>query len=127
MSEDFSRKANESLKAARILFEAECYDSCISRCYYAMFQFSVAVLNKYGIHPPNKAEYKHAWVQAAVAKVLIKRKGLLPAKMASYLPDTLNIREEADYEPVEVSKKRTKRALAKASEFIEKLQEVYES
>lgn len=94
-----------------------------------MFQFSIAVLKKFGIKPPNEAEYKHAWVQAAVAQVLIKRKGLLPAKLAGYLPDTLNIREEADYEPVEVSKKRTKRTkrtLAKASEFIEKLQEVYE-
>lgn len=125
MNEDYYRKAIDTLKAARILFEAECNDSCISRCYYSMFQFSVAVLNKYGIKPPNEAEYKHAWVQAAVAKVLIKRRGLLPAKLASYLPETLSIREEADYEPIEVSKKRTKRTLAKASEFIEKLQEVY--
>ena len=92
-----------------------------------MFQFSIAVLKKYGIKPPNEAEYKHAWVQAAVAQVLIKRKGLVPSKLAGYLPDTLNIREEADYESVEVSKKRTKRTLAKASEFIEKLQEVYET
>lgn len=38
-----------------------------------------------------------------------------------------HIREEADYESVEVSKKRTKRTLAKASDFIEKLQEVYET
>lgn len=124
MVEDYAAKALESLKAARILLEAECYDSCISRCYYAMFQMAVAALEKLGIRPPKEGEYGHAWVQAAVAQELIRSRGLLPGKMASFLPDVLKIREEADYEPIMVGKKRARRTLRRTTEFIEQLQEV---
>ncbi|MCD5417142.1 HEPN domain-containing protein [Candidatus Bipolaricaulota bacterium] len=124
MVEDYATKALESLKAARILLEAGCYDSCISRCYYAMFQMAVAALEKLGIRPLKEGEYGHAWVQAAVAQELIRRRGLLPRKMASFLPDVLKIREEADYEPIKVGKKRARRTFRRTTEFIEQLQEV---
>jgi uncharacterized protein (UPF0332 family) len=38
--EDYGRKAQKSLKAARVLFEIELYDSSASRSYYAMFQMA---------------------------------------------------------------------------------------
>ncbi len=115
-------KARESLKSASILFEAECYDSCASRCYYAMFQMAIAALAHLGIRPPQGDGYSHAWVQAAVARELIHRRKILPAKRARALPDALELRREADYRETSLGRKRTGRMLRNCQEFVEHLQ-----
>lgn len=122
--EDYAAKSRECLKSARILFQADCYNSCISRCYYAMFQMAIAALNKHGIKSPVEGKYGHSWVQAAVATAFVHRRKLLPGKLASYLPDVLKLRREADYESSGMGKKVAERTLAKATEFIEKLEVV---
>lgn len=42
--EDLIKKAGKFLKTAKLAFESEDYDSCASRCYYAMFFTTEAVL-----------------------------------------------------------------------------------
>lgn len=41
---DLIRKAKKFLKTAKLAFDSEDYDSCVSRCYYAMFFMAEAVL-----------------------------------------------------------------------------------
>ncbi|MBI3660397.1 HEPN domain-containing protein [Candidatus Acetothermia bacterium] len=120
-------KARESLKSARILFEAECYDSCASRCYYAMFQMAVAALIKLGIQQPSRRErYSHDWVQATVSRELIHRRKILPAHMANALPNALELRIRADYRENQLSRKPAERMLKKCEEFMNCLyQEVF--
>ena len=122
--EDYVSKAQKSLKAARILFEAELYDSCISRCYYAMFQVAVATVAELGIRPPKEGAYSHSWVQAVIAQEVIHRRKRLPRKFASYLPLVLELRQEADYKEVEVSRKKAERAVRMAMEFLEGVKRV---
>lgn len=124
MLQDYIYKALESLKAVRILFGAECYNSRVSRCYYAMFQMAIAALERFGIKPRREGEYKHFWVQAAVAGELIRKRKILPGKLASSLPDALKLREQADYGTLNIGKKRAERALRKTTEFIKCLEEV---
>ncbi len=112
----YQDKAKESLKAARILFEAECYDSCVSRCYYAMFQMAIATLHQQGIYPP--MGYSHAWVQAAVARELVHRRKLLPARLVGAMPDALKLRVEADYSESSLGRRRAQRLLRTCQEFI---------
>ncbi len=105
----YREKARGSLKSARILFEADCYNSRVSRCYYAMFQMAVAALAQLGIHPPREERYSHAWVQAAVARELIHRRKIFPMNLARALPDALELRREADYRELSLGRKRTER------------------
>jgi len=121
---DYVEKSHESLKSARILFEAECFNSCINRLYYAMFQMAVAILIKFGIKSPKESEYGHAWVQAALAKELIYRRKLIPGKFSSYLPSMMELRREADYKETSLSKKRTERGLKHGMEFIQILERI---
>lgn len=121
---EYKNKALESLKAARILFEAECYNSCVSRCYYAMFQMAITALVKFGIRPPRRREYEHAWVQASFAREFIHRKKSLPSGMAGLLSEVIEFRHEADYWETSFGRKRTGRVLRKASDFVKAVQEV---
>ena len=111
MPNDYAEKASNSFKAARILFEAECYDSCVSRCYYA-------ILRHMGIRPPKEGKYEHDWVQAAVAGQLVRRRKLSPRSIASFLPVVLKLREEADYDISSIGRERASRTLRKAKDFI---------
>lgn len=46
---DCVNKARKFFRSARILFDCGDYDSCVSRCYYAMFFMAEAVLFSKGI------------------------------------------------------------------------------
>lgn len=124
LHEGYAIKARESLQSARMLFRADCCSSCVSRCYYAMFQMALAALYRRGIKPPVEGRYSHAWVHAAVATEFIHKRKLLLGKMASYLPDALKLRIEADYESGGVGKKVAERTLAKATAFLDEMEEV---
>ncbi|MBI4722578.1 MAG: HEPN domain-containing protein [Candidatus Stahlbacteria bacterium] len=41
---DLTKKAEKFLKTAKLVFDSKDYDSCTSRCYYAMFFMAEAVL-----------------------------------------------------------------------------------
>lgn len=103
------------------MFEAELYDPCTSRCYYAMFQMAVATVTKLGIKPPKEGTYSHSWVQAVIAQEVIHRRKRMPRKFASYLPLVLELRQEADYQEVEMSRKKAEKALRMAMAFLEVL------
>jgi len=62
-------------------------------------------------------EYK--WVQAEFAGKLIKSRKVYPAKLKSYLPEMLAIREKADYKTDKVNKKKAAEQLCMAKEMLD--------
>ncbi|KAF0152459.1 MAG: HEPN domain protein [Ignavibacteria bacterium] len=46
---DLTKKSEKFLKTAKLVFDSEDYDSCVSRCYYAMFFMAEAALLSKGL------------------------------------------------------------------------------
>jgi uncharacterized protein (UPF0332 family) len=51
-----STKATDSLAAAMVLLEAEKYDACASRAYYAVYQASWHCFESLGLNPDRDAD-----------------------------------------------------------------------
>ncbi len=114
-------KAEEALRAAEVCFDAGLYDSCASRCYYAMFWAGIGCLEKIG-YPPQK--WSHTGLASVVGRELAKKRQLFPSALASRLGDGYDLRRQADYERRGVGKKRVERALNWARRFMARAREV---
>ena len=84
-------RAQESLVAAKELFENQHFDSCASRAYYAAFYTATALLlrNEYRFR-------KHSGVVAAVHERFVKT-GKLDKKIGKDLSWLFELRSTADY------------------------------
>jgi uncharacterized protein (UPF0332 family) len=120
MKEEFIEKALESLKAAGLLYDSECHNSCVSRCYYAMFQIAIAALLNEGIKLP-EGSLKHEWVQSQFSGLLVWRRKIYSDEYANYLHSALSIRIDADYKHEKVSKNKTQDLLKKTKKFVEEI------
>jgi uncharacterized protein (UPF0332 family) len=65
-------KAKEALKAAELCCENGLYNSCASRCYYAMFWAAIAALEWIG-YPPQKWRLKQLAITVPNRDNLCKR------------------------------------------------------
>jgi len=115
MTTDFFYKAKDNLKVAQWSFDNGYYDACANRAYYSALQSAIAALADNGIKR-ERMEYK--WVQAEFAGKLIKSRKVYPAKLKSYLPEMLAIREKADYKTDKVNKKKAAEQLCMAKEML---------
>ena len=116
MTTDFFYKAKDNLKVAQWSFDNGYYDACANRAYYSALQSAIAALADNGIKR-ERMEYK--WVQAEFAGKLIKSRKVYPAKLKSYLPEMLAIREKADYKTDKVNKKKAAEQLCMAKEMLD--------
>src|SRR5688572_11637371 len=108
----FLAKAEESLAGAESEFANGRFNNGANRCYYACFQAAVSALMRAGVRPRCAAtEWGHAFVQAAFAGQLIKRRKLYPADARSALSDTYALRQAADYKADQVTQREASRAL----------------
>jgi uncharacterized protein (UPF0332 family) len=120
----YLEKAIESLAGAESEYANNRYNNCANRCYYAMFQAAIAALIAAGIRPAGvRAQWEHEFVQARFAGVLIKRRKLYPADLASSFAPTQRARLTADYDPVAVSKREAERALESAHKLVSVVKE----
>lgn len=105
-------KAEDSLKAATILFEQNIYGSSISESYYAMYYLAQACLYSVEIN------YKtHAAVISAFSKNFVKE-GLISTLSGRRLSKALEERIRSDYEFThKPSKEKAKELLIYASEL----------
>lgn len=85
-------KAQESLRAARILGKEDLHDFAISRAYYTMFYVAKAILLGQGL-----SFSKHSAVVAAFGERFAKT-GLVPANFHRYLLDGEDSRHVGDYD-----------------------------
>jgi len=102
--EAYLAKATECLKVAHWCFEEGCPNSCVNRCYFAMFQAAVAALIDAGVRP-SKNIWRHDWVQAEFSRQLIKRSKIYPSVLRTYLQDALTHRNGADYSSLPISQR----------------------
>jgi uncharacterized protein (UPF0332 family) len=115
MKIEFLNKAKENLEAAQICFNSGFYNACANRAYYAAFQGSIAALDDIGIKSKNN---DHKWVQITFSSELIKRRKVYPAKLKSYLPNLLTIRNQSDYQTRDVSKRLASQQISNAKEML---------
>jgi len=111
----FAEKATENLNAAKLLLENEMFNASASRAYYAAFFAGVRALEHAGF---SVEEISHKRLQAMFNRELIHRRKIYPRRFRSKLLDMIDIRIDADYKNMNVSKKRAFTQVKNASEFV---------
>ena len=112
-------KAEQSLRGAESEFANQRYDNAANRAYYACFHAAIAALIGAGEHPlGEKGTRSHSAIQAMFAGLLIRRRKIYPADLASVLPDSYSLRDQADYTITVTSELEAKRALDKARRLV---------
>lgn len=107
-------KALDSLNAAKVLFDDEYYEFCVSRTYYTMFYLAQAFLLEL-----NLSFSKHSAVISGFGREFIST-NKLHDKFHRYLIDAQNIRNIGDYDTVaEVSREEAEVEIRRAKEFLE--------
>ncbi|ETR66639.1 MAG: HEPN domain protein [Candidatus Magnetoglobus multicellularis str. Araruama] len=115
----FLKKGHESLFVAQHAYDKECYNSCINRAYYSMFQVTIALLIKSGNGPKSK-KIGHDWVQSEFSRLFIIRSKKF-THFKGLLNQTQELRNTADYSSIEINKKKAKRVLEKTEIFVEQI------
>lgn len=85
------RRAYEALKDARILADADRWNSCVNRLYYACFYAVSALLIRDGL-----SSSRHTGVRGLFNQHYV-RTGEIPKEMAGVYNDLFERRQEGDY------------------------------
>jgi len=109
------KKAQDSLRAARVLAEQEqLYDVAVSRAYYAMFYVAEAFLLGEGL-----AFSKHSAVIAAFGQHFAKT-GRVPQEFHRYLLDGEDSRNVSDYDiRSDITPEKADEQITHAEKFLE--------
>jgi uncharacterized protein (UPF0332 family) len=111
---DLVQKAEESLSAAKVLFDSNFYGFAASRAYYAMFYVAQAFLEGDEV-----AFSKHSAVIGAFGR-LFAQTGRVPAKFHRYLIEAQELRNLGDYTYCEsVTEEQARDQIRKAEEFVD--------
>lgn len=111
--ERLTRKARESLEAAKTLFQEDYYGFAVSRAYYAMFYAAEAALLKKGL-----SFSKHSGVISAFGKYFAKPRAI-PSEYHKMLRDAFRARNIGDYDyEEEVTREEAANILSNAEDFL---------
>ncbi len=110
-------KANDSLKAARLLADQGFYDFATSRAYYAMFYVASALLLGQGF-----TFSKHSTVVALFGQHLAKT-GQVPIEFHQYLIEAMKVRHVGDYTTKPVDSAEARLQITRAEQFLELAQQ----
>jgi uncharacterized protein (UPF0332 family) len=107
------KKAEDSIKGARILFDDELYGFAASRAYYAMFYLVSAILLT-----KDMSFSKHQAVVASFGQHFVKTK-IFEQKFHQYLVEAFEQRQIGDYEPLEeITEETAQKSIDHALEFL---------
>ncbi|PPA80400.1 MAG: HEPN domain-containing protein [Candidatus Methanomarinus sp.] len=107
------KKADESIRGAKLLFDNGLFGFAVSRAYYAMFYVVSAVLLTKGL-----SFSKHTAVVAAFGQHFVKT-NIFEHKFHRYLVEAFEQRQIGDYEVLdEITKETAQRSINRAIEFI---------
>ena len=110
---DLLKKADRYLRSAKILLNDGDYDSCISRCYYAMFYSAEALLLTKGLKASS-----HKGVISLFSEHFIKT-GELKENLGRALRRAYDLRQKGDYGiGFMVTEKDAKRYLEISEDFV---------
>jgi uncharacterized protein (UPF0332 family) len=122
--EIYLEKAAESLSGAESEFINGRHNNCANRSYYACFQAAVHALLEGGIRPSGRRpQWGHDFVQGQFVGELINRRKLYPASLRDTLIRNLELRQAGDYRQDQVSRVQASRALRRAREFVEGIEQ----
>lgn len=111
--EDLTWKAKRFLRSAEVLLLDGDYDSCVSRCYYAMFFMAEAILLTQGLKASS-----HKGVISIFGEQFIKT-GILRKELGRALNDTYDSRQIGDYAiGFMITKDEAESRLKKARNFV---------
>ena len=79
-------KARRFLGAAQWCYENGFYDSCVSRCYYAVYRAAIAALEKEGFRRPS---WNHGILVVKFRKELIDKRGTYASEFQDVFERTL--------------------------------------
>lgn len=114
--DSYLKRADKSIKAARLLFDNELYEDSMSRTYYAMHYAARAALLTEKLSPKT-----HRGIISEFGNKLV-RMGNLSKKELSELSSGLRYRIKSDYEPdFEIEKADLTEQISNAEDFIEKI------
>ena len=115
-------RAFETLQEARLMVAGGHLHGAANRIYYACFYAVLALLLTRELSSP-----KHSGVMALFNRHFI-REGILPVEMGKFYSRAFDHRLESDYgEIVELKEEEVRADLAKAQEFIARVQRQVES
>ena len=116
--EDLTEKAKRFLRSAEVLLIDRDYDSCVSRCYYAMFFLAEAILLTKGLKASS-----HKGVISIFGEHFIKT-GILGKELGRALNDTYDSRQIGDYAiGFMITKDEAESRLEKARNFVTEVEQ----
>lgn len=121
-AERYLTKARESLTSAEADLAAGRYNSVANRAYYAAFQATVAALVQMGVHARGN-DWSHRFVMDRFSVTLVKRRKLLPSRYKGVLDDLFDVRVNADYATVNVSRRLARLGAKTAREIVDAVEE----
>ena len=111
--EELIRKAKRFLRSAELLFMDGDYDSCVSRCYYAMFFMAEAAIFTKGITAKS-----HKGIISLFGENFIKT-GIFKEYIGKYLREIFESRQIGDYSAsIAITEEEAREALEKARKFV---------
>ena len=120
-SQELLKRGYEKLRSARVLFENELYDDCVSRAYYSMFYAARSLLAMKDIYPKT-----HGGVIKMLGLEFVTS-GYLDEVTARAIATAKEDREEADYGIlISISREEAEQALTDAEGFLSKIEEAEE-
>ena len=120
--DDLINKAKRFLRTAELAFNDGDYDSCVSRCYYAMFFMAEALLLT-----KNLKASSHKGVMTLFGEHFIKT-GIFDKEFGRYLRRAYDLRQIGDYAiGFMVDEKEAKNKLEKAKIFVSEVEEYLKS
>lgn len=115
---DLIKKSEKFLETARLTFDSGDYDSCVSRCYYAMFFMAEAVLFTKGIKASS-----HKGVISLFGEHFVKT-GIFDRELGKALSEAYDMRLNGDYGVgFAVEKKEAEEMLKTSQDFTKELKD----
>ena len=112
-------KAKRFLSAARICYERELYDSCVNRCYYAIYRTAILALEREGFRRPS---WNHGVLIRKFREELVQNRRLYSRDMVERIEACYGQRLIADYGDNFVEKKMAERMMECTEAFIEQVE-----
>ncbi|MBM4257177.1 MAG: HEPN domain-containing protein [Deltaproteobacteria bacterium] len=116
-STDYLEKAKSSYRGARTCLDNAAFDSCVSRCYYAVFQAAIAALIDLTDFRPQGGEWSHKATQAEFNRRLVMRRKVFPGAIGRTPLTLIEWRHRADYSPITTNRQTAKIGVSLAEAF----------
>ena len=117
-------KAERFLADAEEAFRGESWDTCVSRCYYAVFHLVAAALaDRGGIEQPR---WDHKQLHREFLGRFCKLGRFFSVADGKTLQRLRELREAADYQRISLTKRQVDRTLASAQDLCAKIRQVME-